>query len=83
MDNGQPMDDDALTATSSDCPLGSSVIVRCRAGCAESGRAVRATITDRGLAKELYDQGCIIDLSPRTFRVLAPLEQWLIGVSVE
>lgn len=83
MANGRPMDDRALTAASWDFPLGSSVIVRCQAGCAESGRAVRVTITDRGPARELYHEGRIIDLSPRAFRMLAPLEQGLVGVSLE
>ena len=76
MADGRPFDPDAMTAASWDYPLGTRVRVT------HGGREVVVTITDRGPARRLRQQGRIIDLSEAAFARLAPLSSGLVAVSV-
>ena len=76
MANGQRFNDNGFTCASWDYPLGSSVLVRNIA----NGKEVTVTVTDRTARRF---KGKRIDLSAEAFKVLAPLSQGLVKVSVE
>ena len=81
MANGRKFNPDRLTAASWFYPLGTKVRVTIEA----QGRpksTVLVTITDRGPAKRLVDDGRIIDLAHGAFKKLADPDLGLIRVSV-
>lgn len=82
MANGLRFDPDKFTAASWFFPLGTRVRVSAEPG-NESRRSIVVTITDRGPAWRLVDQGRIIDLSEAAFKQLRPLNQGLVSVRVE
>src|SRR3954463_8258129 len=72
MANGKKFDPDKLTAASWFYPLGTRVRVTIRSPEFEV-RSVMVTITDRGPAKRLVEQGRVIDLGRAAFqRIAAP-----------
>jgi rare lipoprotein A len=81
MANGKPFDPDQLTAASWFHPLGTRV----RVWLVESEGAtfVDVTITDRGPARRLVQQGRIIDLGRAAFAKLAYPDRGLVRVRVE
>jgi rare lipoprotein A len=82
MANGKPFDPDKFTAASWLYPLGAKVKVT-RASGSQPARTVVVTITDRGPARQLVRDGCIIDLSHSSFKELAPPHLGLVAVAVE
>ena len=81
MANGRKFNPDKLTAASWYYPLGSRVQVICNT----PGRATRSvvvTITDRGPAKDLVQNGRIIDLTRAAFRRLSEPNAGLVQVVV-
>jgi rare lipoprotein A len=82
MANGQKFDPDKLTAASWFYPLGTRVRVTVNAPEFES-RSVMVTITDRGPAKRLVDQGRVIDLARAAFQKISYLDLGLVQVLVE
>lgn len=82
MANGKPFNPDKLTAASWFYPLGTRVRVTIRSAEFEA-RSVLVTITDRGPAKRLVDQGRVIDLGRAAFRRLAEPDMGLVEVTVE
>ena len=80
MANGDSFNPDQLTAASWFYPLGTRVRVTARA---RPDSAVIVTITDRGPAKRLVQNGRIIDLSHAAFRRLASPQIGLVPVTVE
>lgn len=76
MANGVAFDPDKLTAASWFFPFGTKVRV------VHKERSIIVTITDRGPASELVQQGRIIDLSAAAFRQLADPRLGLIRVSL-
>lgn len=83
MANGQPFDPDKLTAACWFYPLGTRVRVSCASPGASPPRSVLVTITDRGPAERLVNQGRVIDLSHAAFRALASPNIGVIQVTVE
>jgi rare lipoprotein A len=85
MANGKKFDPDKLTAASWFYPLGTRVRVTTYE--AHNGktqpRSVLVTITDRGPAKDLVDDGRIIDLGYAAFKKLAHPDLGLISVKVQ
>jgi len=82
MANGKPFNPDKLTAASWFYPLGTRVRVTIRSP--EIGqRSVMVTITDRGPAKRLVEQGRVIDLGFAAFQKLAEPDLGLVEVTVE
>ncbi len=82
MANGKRFDPDKLTAASWFYPLGTRVRVTIRSP--EMGlRSVLVTITDRGPAKRLVEQGRVIDLGFAAFQKLAEPDLGLVEVTVE
>ena len=81
MANGKPFDPDKLTAASWFYPLGTKVRVTLLEEKGKS-RSVLVTITDRGPARNLVEEGRIIDLSHATFRKLAHPDLGLVDVKV-
>ena len=75
--SGTRTDPAACEAAMWDVPFGTAVKVTNR----QNGRSVIVRITDRGPAHRLRMR--VIDLSRRAFRMLAPLRQGLIPVTVE
>jgi peptidoglycan lytic transglycosylase len=82
MANGNPFDPDAFTAASWFYPLGTQVRVTL-ASPPEASRSIVVTITDRGPAKRLLQEGRIIDLSHASFKQLAPPRVGVVAVAVE
>jgi len=82
MANGKPFNPDKLTAASWFYPLGTRVRVTMRSPESEP-RSVLVTITDRGPAKRLVEQGRVIDLGFAAFRKLAEPDLGLVEVTVE
>jgi rare lipoprotein A len=82
MANGKRFDPDKLTAASWFYPLGTRVRVTIRSPEAQT-RSVLVTITDRGPAKRLVDQGRVIDLGRAAFRRIAQPDLGLVEVTVE
>ncbi len=78
MANGHKFNPDKLTAASWFYPLGSRV----RVTSPNPRRSVVVTITDRGPAKGLVQDGRVIDLSRGAFEKLAPAEIGLVDVTV-
>ncbi len=74
MANGEPFDPDRLTAASWFFPFNTQILVT------HQNRAVTVTITDRGPALHLVQQGRIIDLSEAAFTALADPRKGLIYV---
>lgn len=83
MANGQPFDPDKLTAACWFYPMGTRVRVSCASAGASPPRSVLVTITDRGPAERLVNQGRVIDLSHAAFRALAAPNIGVIQVTVE
>jgi rare lipoprotein A len=81
MANGKRFNPDKFTAASWYYPLGTKVLVTL-ASASQPRRSVVVTITDRGPAKELVQDGRIIDLSHAPFRELAPPDFGLVTVAV-
>lgn len=82
MANGKRFDPAKLTAASWFYPLGTKL--RVTLDCpGKPARSVRVTVTDRGPAKELVQQGRIIDLTEAAFHQLAPPESGLVHVKVQ
>jgi rare lipoprotein A len=82
MANGKPFNPDKLTAASWFYPLGTRVRVTIRSPQYEP-RSVLVTITDRGPAKRLVEQGRVIDLGFAAFQKLAEPDLGLVEVIVE
>jgi rare lipoprotein A len=82
MANGQPFDPDKLTAASWFYPLGTRVRVTIHSPEFET-RSVLVTITDRGPAKRLVQQGRVIDLGRAAFQKIAAPDLGLVEVIVE
>jgi rare lipoprotein A len=81
MANGKPFNPDKLTAASWFYPLGSRVQVTLHTA-QHAPRHVVVTITDRGPAKDLVDDGRIIDLTETAFKRLAHSGKGLVAVRV-
>ena len=81
MANGRPFNPDKLTAASWFYPLGSKVQVTLHSA-HRAPRHVVVTITDRGPAKDLVDDGRIIDLTEAAFKRLAQPGRGLVAVRV-
>jgi rare lipoprotein A len=82
MANGQKFNPDKLTAASWFYPLGTRVRVTVSSPHFES-RSVMVTVTDRGPAKRLVQQGRVIDLGQAAFKKIAQPELGLVEVVVE
>jgi rare lipoprotein A len=82
MANGHKFDPDKLTAASWFYPLGTRVRVTVNSPEFEA-RSVTVTVTDRGPAKRLVDQGRVIDLARGAFEKIAHPDLGLISVVVE
>jgi rare lipoprotein A len=82
MANGQRFDPDKLTAASWFYPLGTRVRVTIHSPEFET-RSVLVTITDRGPAKRLVEQGRVIDLGRGAFQKIAAPDLGLVDVVVE
>jgi rare lipoprotein A len=82
MANGKKFDPDKLTAASWFYPLGTRVRVTIVAP-DFAPRSVLVTITDRGPAKRLVEQGRVIDLGRAAFQKIAAPDLGLVEVSVE
>ena len=82
MANGHPFDPDKLTAASWFYPLGTRVRVTVHSP-DFAPRSVLVTITDRGPAKRLVQQGRVIDLGRAAFRRIAQPDLGLVEVVVE
>ena len=82
MANGKRFNPDKLTAASWFYPLGTRVRVTLRSE-RHGPRSVLVTITDRGPAKELVQDGRIIDLTHAAFRRLGSPARGLVPVKVE
>ena len=82
MANGRPFDPDKLTAASWFYPLGTRVRVTVNSPHFEP-HSVLVTITDRGPAKTLVQQGRVIDLGQAAFQKLAHPDLGLVAVVVE
>jgi rare lipoprotein A len=82
MANGQRFDPDKLTAASWFYPLGTRVRVTIHSPEFET-RSVLVTITDRGPAKRLVEQGRVIDLGRAAFQKIAAPDLGLVDVVVE
>jgi rare lipoprotein A len=76
MANGKPFNPDALTAASWFYPLGTKVCV------CSGGKHVHVSITDRGPAQRLVEDGRIIDLSHAAFLALQDPDVGIIDVKV-
>jgi rare lipoprotein A len=82
MANGKKFDPDKLTAASWFYPLGTRVRVTIHSPEFEP-RSVLVTITDRGPARRLVEQGRVIDLGQAAFRRIAEPDLGLVEVVVE
>ena len=82
MANGKRFDPDKLTAASWFYPLGTRVRVTIRSPDFDR-RSVLVTITDRGPAKRLVQDGRVIDLGLAAFQRIAAPELGLVEVMVE
>jgi rare lipoprotein A len=82
MANGRKFDPDKFTAASWFYPLGTRVRVTISSPHFES-RSVMVTITDRGPAKDLVQQGRVIDLGRAAFQKIAHPDLGLVAVVVE
>jgi len=82
MANGHKFDPDKLTAASWFYPLGTRVRVTVNSPEFEA-RSVTVTVTDRGPAKRLVEQGRVIDLARGAFEKIAHPDLGLIAVVVE
>jgi rare lipoprotein A len=82
MANGHKFDPDKMTAASWFYPLGTRVRVTVSSPEFEA-RSVLVTITDRGPAKRLVDQGRVIDLARAAFEKISYLELGLVQVTVQ
>lgn len=82
MANGRKFDPDKMTAASWFYPLGTRVRVTVSSPNFET-RTVLVTITDRGPAKRLVDQGRVIDLAHGAFEKIAESDVGLIQVVVQ
>jgi rare lipoprotein A len=82
MANGQRFDPDKLTAASWFYPLGTRVRVTVSSSQFET-RSVLVTVTDRGPAKRLVQQGRVIDLGRAAFQKIAHPDLGLVSVVVE
>jgi len=80
MANGEPFNPDKFTAASWFYPLGSKVRVSTAAALS---RSVVVTITDRGPARRLVNQGRVIDLSRGAFCEIADPNRGLVEVEVK
>jgi len=82
MANGKKFDPNKLTAASWFYPLGSKVrVVRQLPG--RPSRSVLVTITDRGPARDLVQDGRIIDLAHAAFKRLGNPDAGLVPVKVQ
>src|SRR2546422_11161118 len=82
MANGERFDPKKLTGASWFYPLGSKVRVVANSP-GGTARAVVVTITDRGPAKDLVQNGRIIDLAQAAFKRLADPDVGLVPVVVQ
>jgi rare lipoprotein A len=82
MANGRRFDPDNLTAASWFYPLGTRVRVTVKYPNFEP-RTVLVTITDRGPAKRLVQQGRVIDLAHAAFEKIAEPDNGLVEVVVQ
>ncbi len=82
MANGHKFNPDRMTAASWFYPLGTKVRVTVSSPNFES-RSVLVTVTDRGPARRLVEQGRVIDLGRAAFRKIAPPDLGLVKVVVE
>jgi len=82
MANGQRFDPEKLTAASWFFPLGTRLRVT-RTDPEGVPRSLVVTVTDRGPAHHLVQQGRIIDLSEGAFRMLSPPAKGLVQVKIE
>jgi len=82
MANGKRFDPKKLTAASWFYPLGSKVRVTVNSS-GGPARTVVVTITDRGPAKDLVQNGRIIDLAQAAFKRLADPDLGLVPVVVQ
>jgi rare lipoprotein A len=82
MANGRKFDPDKLTAASWFYPLGTRVRVTVSSPDFEA-RSVMVTITDRGPARRLVQQGRVIDLGRAAFQKLAEPDLGLVEVVVQ
>ena len=82
MANGKRFDPKKLTAASWFYPLGSKVRVAVNSSSGPA-RTVVVTITDRGPAKDLVQNGRVIDLAQAAFKRLADPDVGLVPVVVQ
>ncbi len=82
MANGKKFDPDKLTAASWYYPLGTKVRVTITEP-RHAPRSVLVAVTDRGPAKDLVQEGRIIDLARAAFKQLADLDLGLVTVRVQ
>lgn len=82
MANGKRFDPDKMTAASWFYPLGTRVRVTVNSPNFEP-RSVLVTITDRGPARRLVQQGRVIDLARAAFQKVAEPDLGLVTVIVE
>ena len=82
MANGKKFNPDRLTAASWFYPLGTKVRVKTIGG-SKPSKSVLVTITDRGPARDLVQDGRIIDLAHAAFKTLADPDLGLIPIVVE
>ena len=81
MANGKKFNPDELTAASWFYPLGTKVRVSLNSD-SRTKSSVLVTITDRGPAKRLVNDGRIIDLAHGAFKKLGHPDLGLVGVEV-
>ena len=82
MANGKRFNPDKLTAASWFYPLGAKVRITVHPP-AKAPRSVLVKITDRGPAKELVEDGRVIDLALAAFKRLASPDLGLITVTLD
>jgi len=82
MANGHKFDPDKMTAASWFYPLGTRVRVTVNSPNFEP-RSILVTITDRGPARRLVQEGRVIDLAHAAFEKIAEPELGLVTVVVE
>jgi rare lipoprotein A len=83
MANGQPYNPRAFTLACNDLPLGTLVYITYRNPRTGSVRNAHATVTDRGPAQYLRDEGRIFDLSYALFCHLEDPKYGIITVSAK
>lgn len=77
--NGERFDDSKFTAASWDFPFGTKLLITN----VINQKHIVVEVTDRWPAKEIYNRGCILDLSRAAFNFIADLDDGVIAVKAE